>query len=85
MSYFSTLHKQPPEHKRRFALFVSGAATLLILFIWFTAKFAGPEVIVENENEVSPLESMQASVSESLNALKKSFNDLNSTVNYYGG
>ncbi len=82
MSYFSTLHRQPPEHKRFFAIFVSGAITVFIFGIWSLVKFGGgAEVVAQNENinEVGPFESFSSNIAGSLQALKDSFVELKSS------
>jgi hypothetical protein len=81
MSYFSTLHRQPVEHKKRFALFVSSAVTIFIFGIWSLVKFGGGGEVVaqdKNTNENSPFESFTSNMASSFQALKDSFKELNS-------
>src|SRR3989344_5865914 len=48
--YLSTLHKQPPHHKKRFALLASSTITLFIFGVWSLVTFGtGGTMIAENE------------------------------------
>ena len=80
MRYLNELHTKSDEHKKRFAFLSAGAATLAIFGFWSLATFGtDTSVVVEESNEVSPLESLSASVTSSIDGLKKSFQDLTST------
>lgn len=50
---------------------VSGGVTLLIFGIWSTVTFDSPErIATKGENEITPLESIKASVISALQILK---------------
>lgn len=76
--YLTDLHGKPDHHKKRFALLVSGTATLFIFTIWCIAKFGTyssntPSVVAtvpDNSTQaVSPIGSLKASVNEALSSL----------------
>ena len=88
-NYFSTLHRQPPHHKKRFAFLASSTITLFIFGVWSLATFgtsgtkiAGNENVPVNsavaENEVSPLQSLRTGLASSFEALMSSLNELKS-------
>lgn len=75
--YLATLHQRPPEHKKRFALLVSGGVTLLIFGIWSLASFGVPDrTVARDESEVTPLSSLKASVSTALKVLRSDRDNL---------
>jgi hypothetical protein len=52
--YLSTIHQRSPEHKKRFALVVSGCFTLLIFAGWSLVMFGPkPEVAKETSGPVN--------------------------------
>ncbi len=78
--YLATLHKQPEHHQKRFALLVSGVATLFIFTIWCFAKFGAPntEVVATtpadtSTNAESPLESLKANAQSALSSMSSEF------------
>ncbi len=97
-TYISTLHQRSDGHKKRFALAVSGGVTMIIFSIWTLVNFGQGGVLAQNENElvnsnsqkvaevseVSPLESIGASVSSSFAALKKAWGDLTTGMDQLG-
>ena len=89
--YLSTLHRQPDEHKRRFALFVSSVVTLFIFSIWSLVIFGTSPggILAENETnqvaettsgDISPFQSMRSGLASSFQALKNSFGELKSGI-----
>ena len=89
--YLATLHKRSDAHKKRFALLTSGSITLVIFAFWGLATF-GPNALAKQEEtkkfkEVGPLESIQASVSESWSEIRNNFGNLQTEMRkiYDGG
>jgi len=85
--YLETLHTRPDHHKKRFALFVSFAVTMLIFSLWGLVNFgqgglmsSSAAKIVVVDKEVSPLQSLTSSVSASLGEIFDSFGKLKSEV-----
>lgn len=86
--YLAELHKKPDEHKKRFALLVSGAVTLFIFGIWSLTIFGtSGEKIAENDSvfqkgseEVSPLQSIRMNLGTSLEAIKGIFGGLKNNL-----
>ncbi len=97
-TYLSTLHEKSDSHKKRFALLVSGGATMIIFTIWSLVNFGNGGVLAQNENdlvnseskrvatvsEVSPLESIGASVSSSFAALGEAWDTLKDGMDELG-
>lgn len=48
-TYIRELKKKSPEHKKRFALIVSGSVTLIIFVTWMFVKFGVSEPVVVNK------------------------------------
>ena len=92
--YLSTIHQRSPAHKRRFALAVSGGATLIIFAIWSLVVFgnsnvtvadqntsaSNPTVVANNSNTVSPFEDLSGGVANSIDAVKQQFNQIKQAV-----
>lgn len=84
--YLSELRKKPDHHKRNFAFFVSGAATLLIFGVWSAVNFGGDrEIATSNDEkpiagEVSPLESMRMNLGSSIEAIRSGFGGIKQGV-----
>lgn len=77
--YLSTLHRQSPHHKKRFALLASSTITLFIFGIWSLATFGVDKNIVsEVSNEVGPFQSLRLNLASSIVALRDSFEELKS-------
>lgn len=85
--YLSTLHRQPPHHKKRFALLASSTITLFIFGAWSLATFGTsgtkiaenekvPTNVAATENEVNPLQSLRMALATSFEALKDSIEEL---------
>ena len=74
--YLATLHKKSPSHKKRFALMVSGGFTLFVFSLWFVAQNT-PEVI-STPKEITPIQSLTATVVGSLDKIAESFSELRS-------
>jgi hypothetical protein len=96
-TYLSTIHQRSEAHKKRFALVVSGGVTMIIFSIWTLVNFGHGGVLAQNDqqpttdnrqqdktSEVSPLESIGASVSESFNSLKRAWSDLKTGMDELG-
>ena len=86
--YFRTLHRQPVEHKKRFALMASSVVTLFIFGIWSLATFGTRPEVIAQKNEASPLDSLRTSVASSFEALTNSLQDLTKnlgSVNFEAG
>ena len=84
--YLATLHTKSREHKRRFALLVSGVATLFMFAMWSMVTFGPSGTLAENKKEkeikraheeVSPLESLRSSAVESFDSVKNAYEFLN--------
>ena len=85
--YLATLHKPSPQHKKHFALGVSGGVTLVIFALWSVVNFGSNGTIaksgVEVERahpEVSPLESLRTNVASSFQGIIESFSGLKNEV-----
>ena len=77
--YLSTLHRQPPHHKKRFALLASSTITLFIFGVWSLATFGvSEEIIIIEGREVSPFQSFRISLATSFEAFKSGFGELKS-------
>ena len=78
--YLSTLHQKTPEHKKRFALLTSMAFTLLIFSIWsitsFPPKADQPLAGGNQVDEVTPFESLRASVATAFKVLRSDVDNL---------
>lgn len=77
--YLSTLHKQSPHHRKRFALLASSTVTLLIFGVWSLATFGMGNIserTIVQENEISPFQSLRMNLATSLEALQNSFEEL---------
>lgn len=87
-TYLKELHTKPDNHKRRFALLVSGGFTALMFATWFVVKFGGaPEVAKVEEGPVNlaaveasavgiaPFDNVLRGISDSWNSLQEIFND----------
>lgn len=76
--YLAALHKKPDHHKRQFALLASGTVTLIIFGIWSLATFGTVKttVVEKTNSEVSPFQSLQMSLADTLSALKSSIGEL---------
>ncbi len=87
--YLATLHTKPERHKKRFALLVSGATTLLIFSVWGLVNFGtggllaqdNPQdsVLVANavqSREVGPLESLKTGMAASWEGLSEIFDTM---------
>ncbi len=85
MRYFEELQTKSKTHKERFALLAAGTVTIFIFAFWSLTQFTPDKQYVEKSYEVGPLESLSASISGSVSALKESFLELQSTLNIYGG
>lgn len=75
--YLGTLHIKSDNHKKRFALLVSSAFTLLIFGIWSLTTFGGSykTVLVEKE-EVGPLQSLSTNLAASFEVFRNNFKEL---------
>lgn len=85
--YLATLHTKPDHHKKRFAFLVSGGVTLFLFMIWTLVTFGEGGTLAQtveenNNNEVSPFESISAGAGESVHGLQENFKAL---INSYGG
>src|SRR3989338_7293881 len=74
--YLTTLHRQSPRHKKRFALLAYGTITLFIFGVWSLATFGIDKEIVATEDEVSPFQSLRINLASSLEALGNSLGEL---------
>ncbi|MEK7147858.1 MAG: hypothetical protein AAB758_01015, partial [Patescibacteria group bacterium] len=81
--YLATLHKRSDEHKKRFALLVSGGISLFIFAIWSMATFGPTGSIAESNTEpqraheeVGPIESIRVNLASSLESLKNNIQEL---------
>ena len=86
--YLLTLHRQPDQHKKRFALTVSSIVTLFIFGVWSLVTFGVHPEIVAQKNEASPLDSLRTSVASSFEALTNSLEALTKnlgSVNFEAG
>lgn len=93
--YIENIQDKSDNHKRRFALVVSGMFTLLIFSLWSMTTFG---VLLNTSNvdktqqeaqvlstEVSPLDSIWSDVSGTFSDIKGQFNSLKeSAFNIYG-
>ncbi|MDB5194784.1 MAG: hypothetical protein JWN50_798 [Parcubacteria group bacterium] len=68
--YLAGMHTRPEHHKKRFALAVSGSATLLIFTLWTLARFGAggtPDTVAQtpvsdtSSSALSPVASLKAS------------------------
>ena len=86
--YLATIHEKPEHHKKRFALMVSGGFTLIIFAIWSLVNIGPSDRVVANDqNEISPFESLKASIGAAIQVLRSDVGDLKQgleTVNKYG-
>jgi len=63
-AYLNDLPNKSVEHKKRFALLVSGGFTLLIFAVWSFVHFGPePEVVTETEGPVTLAAAVTAEVS----------------------
>ena len=75
--YLATIHTKPEHHKKRFALAVSSGTTLLIFSIWFITHSSPSNMVIQKStNEVTPLESLKASIGSVLKVLHSDAGDL---------
>lgn len=87
--YLSTIHQRSDMHKKNFALAVSGGTTLMIFAIWTFVNFGNGGVMAGNDQapmandqsgsqvaEVSPLQSIGASVSSTWEAIGEAWGEL---------
>lgn len=87
--YLSELHTKSPAHKKRFAMLSSGAVTLSIFAVWSAVNFgtygklAQSDVQSEKVSEVSPLESLRASVATSFEGILKTLGVLKENLNQF--
>lgn len=80
-AYLRDLRAKPPEHKKRFAFFVSLGVTLFIFVIWFFVKFgAGSEVVKGAEESVQ----LAAVVQGDLGFLQQIFGAIGETLGSIG-
>ena len=83
--YLATIHKRSDQHKKNFALGVSGIITLLIFAIWLFVNYGTPTTVAEDgakfetasAQEVSPLGSLGQSLSSSWESLWQKWGELN--------
>ena len=91
--YLSTLHRQPEEHKKRFAFLASATITLFIFSIWSLANFGVKDAPVmaeqDKDNSVSPFQSFGHSLAgtisgfqDALGAIKDNFGPVNFEAEY---
>jgi hypothetical protein len=86
--YLASLKDKPEPHKKRFALLVSGSATLVIFAIWTMVTFGGgtmdesKKANAQVTKEVSPFASLReglaasfAGLSEALGGAKATFKE----------
>jgi hypothetical protein len=80
--YLSTIHTRSDKHKKNFALAVSSGVTLTIFALWTFINFGNGGVVAQQEvetrvskNEVSPLESMGASLGSSWAAIRETWGE----------
>ncbi len=85
--YLKTIHQRSSAHKRRFALLVSGGATLFIFGIWSLVVFGSKGVTVAdtttqagNQNVVSSFEDIKGGVANSLEAVKNQVNQVKQAI-----
>lgn len=82
--YLASLPDKPDHHKKRFAFLASGTFTLMIFGFWSLAHFGLPSntrvVERQNQNEVSPFESLKGNLATPLEALKNQFRNLGESM-----
>lgn len=94
--YLSTIHQRSDTHKRHFAFAVSGGTTLMIFAIWTMVNFGNGGVLANNDQapmtneqlgyrgaevaEVSPLQSVGASVSSAFDAVGRAWGELKGSL-----
>ena len=90
--YLATLHKKSDDHKKYFALAVSGGFTLFIFTFWMLANFGNGGILARNDEststedsstvmEGSPLQSMSSSIAASWQAIRDNFDDFKKGLN----
>jgi hypothetical protein len=88
--YLSTLHKRSKKHKNNFALLVAGGVTLIMFSVWHFVHYGEVPAVAEEPgvrtlpgtvHEVSPLDSLSASVGEGWQGVRAGFTDLMNSLN----
>jgi len=84
--YLSTLHTRSDQHKKNFALLVSGGFTLSMFAIWTFVNFGQPVVkedtlpTLASTQEVGPFESLLSSVGSAWDSLTSGFGELKDSL-----
>lgn len=81
--YLSTIHQKSPEHKRLFALVISGSVTLIIFGIWSLVTLnRNPQIVAEVSKDEGtlkapiPLEDIKSGLANSFEAVRGQINSL---------
>ncbi len=81
--YLSTIHQKSPQHKKLFALVISGSVTLIIFGIWSLVTFnRGSQIIVDAPKDAGtlkapiPLEDIKSGLANSFEAVRGQINSL---------
>ena len=87
--YLATLHKRSRQHKKRFAFFASGGATLLIFAIWAVVNFgslstnSGQAASVNKiANEPNPFGSLMRGLESGFDSLRDSLESIDLKSGY---